>query len=195
MEDVFDALETSTKLFEHAGTEIRQLVEIVEGFRNLTNVPNAVRESAKIIRLLDVLIPKLTPANSICRTSSGEVITSLNSLANLVDDFSSETDPFFSTEKRQSLKSSAIIVHRVADFLDHVRKLAYKFTNICSRDKETNLEVITMFGDLMDDLALLYTAVGGVTAADEIKQQANFTRSVVVSLSDILIKGSICSSI
>ena len=101
---------------------------------------------------------------------------------------SSETDPFFSTEKRQSLKSSAIIVHRVADFLDHVRKAAYKFTHICSRDKETNLEVITMFGDLMDDLALLYTAVGGVTAAAEIKQQANFTRSVVVSLANIFIR-------
>jgi len=178
MDQAFAAIETSTKLFENAGTEIKELVKIVKGISNLTNTPNAVRESAKIIRLLDVLIPKLSPANSVCRSTTGEMISSLNSLAALVDELSSKNDLFFSTQKRQSLKSAAIIVYRVTDFLDHVQKSFSKFDHVCSKDKETSTGVLNMIGELMNDLALLYTALGGETAAAEIRQQGDFVRSV-----------------
>ena len=58
MDEAIEAIETGTKLFENAGTEIKQLVQLVQGFPTLTDTPKAVRETAKIIRLLEVLIPK-----------------------------------------------------------------------------------------------------------------------------------------
>jgi len=185
MDQAFAAIETSTKLFENAGTEIKELVKIVKGISNLTNTPNAVRESAKIIRLLDVLIPKLSPANSVCRSTTGEMISSLNSLAALVDELSSKNDLFFSTQKRQSLKSAAIIVYRVTDFLDHVQKSFSKFDHVCSKDKETSTGVLNMIGELMNDLALLYTALGGEAAAAEIRQQGDFVRSVRANINKL----------
>ena len=143
-------------------------------------------ESAKIIRLLDVLIPKLTPEHTVCRTTTGEVITSLHSLSLLVEELSSKEDLFFSIQKRQTLNSAAIIVHRVTDFLEHVKKSFSKFDHVCSKDKDTNKGVLNMIGELMNDLALLYAAVGGETAAAEIRQQGDIATSLVVSLSNEL---------
>merc|ERR1711892_445992 len=50
MDQALEAIETSATLFENASTD----------------TPKAVRQTAKILRLLDVLIPKLTPS-SICQ--------------------------------------------------------------------------------------------------------------------------------
>ena len=43
MDEAIEAIETGTKLFENAGTEIKQLVQLVQGFQNLTDTPKAVR--------------------------------------------------------------------------------------------------------------------------------------------------------
>ena len=69
MDDAIEAIETSTKLVENAGTEIKQLVEIIKVFEKSIDTPKAVRETANILRLLDTLIPKITPATSTCGTS------------------------------------------------------------------------------------------------------------------------------
>jgi hypothetical protein len=77
MDEVIETIETNTALFENAGPEMKLLVQSVETFQNLTDTPKAVRETAKIIRLLDVLIPKLTPSTSVCTTSNADVIESM----------------------------------------------------------------------------------------------------------------------
>ena len=105
----------------------------------------------------------------------------MHSLALLVDELSSKKDIFFSLQKRQSLKSSAIIVHKVTDFLDHVKKSFSQFDNLCTKDKDHNIELINALGVLMNDLADLYTSVGRETEANEIRKQGDFTQKVVVS--------------
>ena len=65
MDDAIEIIETSTKLIENAGAEITKLVESVKAFENLSDNPTVVRETAKIIRLLDVLIPKMSPDEGI----------------------------------------------------------------------------------------------------------------------------------
>ena len=65
MDEAIEAIETSTKLFENAGTEIKQLVSIVQSLKDLSHTPKAVRETANIIRLLDVLISKITPSTCV----------------------------------------------------------------------------------------------------------------------------------
>ena len=188
MDDAIEAIETSTALFENGGTEIKQLVEIVHVFQGLTDTPTAVRETAKIFRILDVLIPKISPdTSSTCRSTSADVFGSLSSLGVLVNELSSRDDIYFSAQKRQSLKNSANIVTKVTNFLTQLKKSFSKFDRICTNNKDYNIEVITAMGDMMTDLADLYRAIGGSTAAEEISKQGDFTKKVVVSRDDILI--------
>ena len=151
-------------------------------FEKFTDTPSAVRETAKIIRVLDVLIPKITPASSTCGASSEDVFGSLRSLGALVEELSSRNDIYFSIQKKQSLKSSAKIVSQVTNFLTNLKKTFSKFNQICSRDKSYNIEVITALVDIMADLAGLYRAVGGESAAEEISKQGELAKKLVVSI-------------
>jgi hypothetical protein len=116
-----------------------------------------------IIRILDVLIPKLTPSDSVCSTSSADVFESMRGLSALDDELSLNDDIYFSTQKRQSLKSSVLIVSQVTDFL--YKESHFKFDHFCTKERELNTEFITAIGKIMGDLADLYTVMGGFTAA------------------------------
>ena len=188
VEDAIEAIEESTKLVENAGTEIKQLIQTVQVFEKLTDTPTAVREAANIIRLLDVLIPKITPAtpSSVCGPSSGDEFASLRSIGVIVDELSSKTDLYINLQKKQNLKTSAMIISEVTNFLTQVKKSFSKFDQFCTRDKEYNIEAITAIGEMMTDLADLYRVLGGLTAADEISKQGDFTKKVVVSNAGIL---------
>merc|ERR1712128_205241 len=97
MDQAIDAIETSTRLFEKAGTEMKLLVQYVKEFQTINGTSKAVRQSAKIIRLLDVLIPKLTPSSFGCQKTSEDVLKSMRSLGAIVLDFSSENELYTST--------------------------------------------------------------------------------------------------
>ena len=112
---------------------------------------------------------------------------SLHSLGVLVNELSSRDDIYFSAQKRQSLKSSAKIVTKVTNFLTQLTKSFFKFDRICTKNKDYSIEVITAMGDMMTDLADLYRAVVGTTAAEEIYEQGDFTKKVVVSTADLII--------
>ena len=187
IEEAIQAIETSTRLFENAGVELRQLVQSVKVFEKQTDTPTAVRETAKIMRLLDVLIPKMASATpSGCRTASADEFASLRTLGDLVDELSSNDDLYFSIQKRQSLKSSAKIVFRVTNFLTELKRYFSKFDQYCTRGNSYNIEIITAIGDMMTDLADLYRDLGGLTAAEEISKQGDFTKKVVVSKAAII---------
>jgi hypothetical protein len=187
VEEAIQAIEASTKLVENAGTEIKQLIQTVQVFEKITDTPTAVRETANILRLLDVLLPKITPATlSVCGPSSGDEFGSLRSVGVLVDELSSKTDLYVSLQKKQNLKNSAMIISEVTNFLTQVKKSFSKFDQFCTRDKKYNNEAITAIGEMMTDLADLYRVLGGLTAADEISKQGDFTKKVVVSNAGIL---------
>ena len=105
-----------------------------------------------------------------------------------MEQFDRNTDNiYFSTQKRQSLKSSAKTVLRVTNFLTQLQRSFSKFDRICTTNKDYNIEIITAMGDMMTDLAGLYRAVGGSSAAEEISDQGEFTKKVVVSSTYFLI--------
>merc|ERR1711892_1188891 len=154
MDQALEAIETSATLFENAGTEIKLLI-------------------------LDVLIPKLTPS-SICQTKSGDVLNSMNSLGALVNELSSKEDVYYTTHGRQTLKTSAKILSKVTKFL--TKESHFKFDHFCTKDKAYNKEFIGSVGNMMNDLADLYTGLGGVTAASELARQETFTKKVVANI-------------
>merc|ERR1711892_333023 len=57
VEEAIEAVEASAKIVEDAAPEIKQLIETVNAFEELTDTTTVVREAAEILRLLEVLIP------------------------------------------------------------------------------------------------------------------------------------------
>ena len=160
---------------------MKLLVQTVQEFQNTRDTGKAVKTTAKIIRLLDVLIPKLTPPTSVCKTTSEDVFASMHSLGALVTELAENDDIYTNAHGRQSLKSSAQILSTVTNFL--TKESHFKFDHFCTKDKEHNKEFITAIGNMMTDLAGLYEALGqGDIAANELRRQERFTRKVVDNL-------------
>lgn len=180
MDEAIEAIETSTRTFENAGTEMKQLVEAVKEFQNIHNAPKAVRQAAKIIRLFDVLIPKLTPPTSACKSTSTDVFQSMRSLESFVLDLSSKDDLYYTPQVRQSLKSSAQILSKVTALL--TKESHFKFDHFCTKDKEHNKEFITAVSKMMSDLADLYTDLGGDIAAQELRKQEAFAKKLAAKM-------------
>jgi len=178
MEDAIEAVEAGTKLVEKAGAELKQLVETVQLFNDTVTPTVVVKESATIIRLLDVLLPKITPAaQSYC--GDADQFASFSGLVVLLDELASKDDLYFSLHKTQNLKSSVNIVSHVITFLKQLKTLFTKFDRLCTMDKDYNIAVIHTIASLMTDLADLYTNLGGLTAAAEINKNENFINKAV----------------
>jgi len=176
IEQAIEAIETSTAIFENAGYETKVLVQTVQEFKTITDTPKAVRQTAKIIRLLNRLIPKLTPSTDVCQTTSADVLESMHSLGALVDELSYKDDLNYSTQGRQNLKTSSQILSSVTNFL--TKESHFKFVRSCTTNKKHNKEFITAVGGMMSDLADLYTALGELDAASNLRRYKDFTVTV-----------------
>merc|ERR1711892_597584 len=183
MDDAIDAIDTSVKLFENAGHEIKALIQTVQIFQNVTDVSEAVRGSAQIIRILDVLIPKLSPPTSVCKDKNADVIGSMRSLGSLVEDLSSKDDLYYSPQVRQTLTSSAQIMSKVTKFL--AMESHFKFEHFCTKEKEHNMDFIAAVGKMMSDLADLYTDLGGFAAAYQMKLYKDFIQKTMDTLDKV----------
>merc|ERR1712106_1304673 len=160
VEEAIEAVETSARIVESSGTEIKNLIKTVEAFEKLTDTPTVVREAANILRILEVLIPKLAPANvQVCGASNAQAFGSLRSLAAIVDELSSSHEFYMPPQSRKELKTSAKIISGVTSFLVKLNKSFTKFDKFCTSDKEYNVEAITAIGEMMTDLADLFAVL------------------------------------
>merc|ERR1711892_27004 len=186
VEEAIKAVETSANIVESAGPEIENLIKKVEAFEKITDTPTVVREAANILRLLEVLIPKLAPANvKVCGASNAQAFGSLRSLAALVNELSNSNELYMPTQSREELKTSAKIISGVTSFLVKLNKSFTKFDKFCTSDKEYNIEAITAIGEMMTDLADLFAVLGGITDAEEIRKQGDFTKKVVANINKL----------
>jgi len=179
LDEAIEAVETGTRIVENAGPEIKQLIQTVEAFEKITDTPTVIRESAKMLRLLEVLMPKLAPANvQVCKANNDQAAGSLRSLAVLVDELSS-SNKITGLQTREELKTSAKIISGATTFITKLNKSFTKFDKLCSSDKEYNVEAITSIGEMMSGLADLLGALGGISDAEDIRKQQDFTKRVV----------------
>ena len=180
IEEAVEAIETTTKMVENAGTEIKWLVEYVLEFPKIKGVSNIVRQSAKIIGLLDALIPKLSPPSSACKPSKTEDILSMRNLGSLLIDLSIKDDLYYTPQVRQILNNSAVILSKATTFLE--KESHFKFESFCTNDVGHGKDFITAVSNLMGDLADLYNELEGDYVAVEIKKQEDFTKKLLVRL-------------
>merc|ERR1712217_503434 len=174
------AIETTTRMVENAGPELKMLVEYVQEFSKIENISmsEVVRQSAKIIGLLDALIPKLSPSSSSCQPSSAEDLLSMRNLKTILIDLSTKNDLYYTPQVRQTLTNSADILSKVTTFLE--KESHFTFEHFCTEDMDHNKEFIGAVSNMMGDLADLYTGLGGDIAAEGIRKQQDFTKKLLV---------------
>ena len=178
IEEAIEALETTTKLVENAGAEINLLIEAVQEFPKFKNMSNVVRQSAKIIGLLDVLIPKLSPPSSTCIPSSTDDLLSMRNLGSLLIDLSAKDDLYYTPQVRQILNNSAETLSKATTFLE--KESHFTFDHFCTNNIGPGKDFITAVSNLMGDLADLYNELEGDIAAKDIRKQQDFTQKLLV---------------
>jgi len=180
IKEAIEAIETTTEMVENAGAEIKLIVEYVQEFPKIQNMSEIVRQSAKIIGVLDVLLPKLSPSSSSCEPSSADDLLSMRNLESLLIDLSAKDDLYYTPQVRQTLNNSAEILSKATTFLE--KESHFKFDHFCTEDIDHNKDFITAVSNMMGDLVDLYTELGGDIAAKDIKKQQDFTRKLLTKI-------------
>ena len=182
LEEGIAGIETATSLLERAGGDVKALIAKVKTFVNLSDPSQVVREAADILRILGPLVNNIAPDTPvICQASPDQAFGSLRSLAVLVDELSYSPQLILSPQGRAQLKQSASTISAVTTFLTQLRSTFSRFENICTADKQYNLDSINAMGDLMVNLADLFVSLGSVQTGEKIRRGKAFVGKITVS--------------
>jgi len=186
LEEGLAGIEAATKLVENAGDDIKTLISKVNSFTKLKEPAIVVKEVAAILRILEPLVKNIAPSfPEICQATPDEAFGSLRSLAVLVDSLASTHRLQLSAEGRAELKQSGATISAVTTFLTQLRAAFSRFEDVCTKDKQYNLEAISAVGDLMTHLADMFGSLGGVKTGESIRKGKLYTDRVVAELNKI----------
>merc|ERR1712241_854339 len=186
LEEGIAGIEAATKLLERAGGDIKTLIAKVKSVGALTDPASVVRAVADILRIVEPVVNKIAPENpSICAASPDQAFGSLRSLAVLVDEVSYTNQLSLSVEGRRQLKDSASIISSITSFLTQLRSTFTKFEQICTPDRQYNIQAISAVGDLMVSMADLFGTLGGVKQGEQIRNGKEYVNKVVAQLNKI----------
>ena len=82
---------------------------------------------------------------------------------------------------RGQLRESANTISAVTTFLGQLGDNFAKFQEVCTPDRQYNIEAISAVGDLMVNLADMFGALGGVQTGQNIRKGKAFVARIVVS--------------
>jgi len=169
--DAISATKFASDLMERSGSELSSLLNTYEQLKNEKDTVALMRGSAKMLIILDDLIPKLAnfPLTTQCRVGPNETLKGMQDLANLVIKMSKNPD--FPLESRSYLERSGKIMDASVTFITNTRKIYKKFPEFCSSDADFTDKAIGAVGRLVDEASILVKAVGRDFDLQEIKQK------------------------
>ena len=94
------------------------------------------------------------------RATPKQAFSSLQSLVYILHDLSSDDEIDLSSETTKKLKKSTEAINGVITFLKNQKTNFLKLKQICTSDKEYNLDSLNAIGDMMVDLAHLFKSLG-----------------------------------
>ena len=182
MEEAIQAIKEGTRLVEAADGDLQRLNSRVETLLDLTDEAEVVREVASILRVLQPLLTKISPANpssKICSASPDRTEAYLNSLGLIMKEFSEDFQ--IGDGDRETFVEAASILHATNSFLRQLKTQTREFQNFCFPDKESSARGIRAMGEIITSLADLSASVGHVKAAEEIRRGNKIIDHIVVS--------------
>jgi len=186
LEEGLEGIETATQLVEAAGDDIKALIAKVEAFQTLSEPSAVVKEVANILRILGPLANNIAPKNPIiCQATPDQSFGSLRSLAVLLDELYYNPPLPLSPAGRGQLRESANTISAVTTFLGQLGDNFAKFQEVCTPDRQYNIEALSAVGDLMVNLADMFGALGGIQTGQNIRKGKAFVARVVAELNKI----------
>merc|ERR1739838_283810 len=177
LEDAIEAIEGSAKLVEDNGPEILYLVATVDSLENEKDLTKLIKSSAKLLRIMEDLIPNLAEGPSkVCNVSPAQRVEAFKDLAKLFEDISNTYNFQLPYKTREALQLSSKIMSEVGSFLGKLNKSLAPLDTLCSEDKNAVYDTI---GDILENMAALFETLGGAQKAREIRKQGVFVKQIV----------------
>ena len=185
LEDALAYIETATSLVEAAGDDIKALVSEVKLLGKLKEPASVVRKVAEILGILEPLVKNIAPAAPVvCQATPAEAFGSLRSLSLLVAELAEDralVNLGVSEAGRQELRQSAATISAVTTFVTQLREDFARFQEICTGDKQYNLDSITAIGDMISHLADMVGSLGAVKVGEDVRKGKLYAERIVVS--------------
>ena len=182
MEEAIQAIQEGTRLVEGAEGELRTLISRVKRLEMVRDEVEAVREVASVLRALDPLLAKLSPATSQpCSSSPDGTLSYLRSLAASLQQLAANPKLRLSSEQENEIARSGYILVAVTSFLADLRNQARLFNNLCLPDQENTGGNIGALANIIGSLADLAESLGDDSAAQQIRRGERLAQDIVVS--------------
>jgi len=193
LQDAIESIEGSVKLIEDNGPEIVYLVATVDRLENEKDLTKLIKSSAKMLRIMEDLIPNLAAGSSkVCKASPSQRVEAFKDLAKLFDEISNTYNFQLPYRTRQSLQLSSKIMSETGSFLETLNKSLKSLETACSEDKGAVYDTI---GDILESMAALFETLDGADKAKEIRKQGDFVKKIVDTFEDLDIETSLeCGS-
>ena len=186
MEEAILAIQEGTRLVEDAEGELRTLISRVERLETVRDEVEAVREVASILRALEPLLAKISPADppttsQLCSSSPDATLSYLRSLAAALQHLAADPKLRLSSEQENEIARSGYILVALTSFLADLRNQARLFNNLCLSDQENTGGNIGALANIIGSLADLAESLGEDSAAQQIRRGERLAQNIVVS--------------
>lgn len=180
IEEGLASIESATKLVESIGPDVQALMEKFKTFEKLSEPVDVVRETGALLRLLAPLSKKTGGSSS---RPAGCEVGSLRSLAVLTSELADK--PGISLGVRDNLRRTSAGLSSVTTYLAKLQLTSARLENFCTEDNKYNRQAIAAIGDLMDNLADLYGALGDAKTGERIRYGKVYTDKVTTELTKL----------
>ena len=172
LEDGVEGIEKAVGLLENHRGSIEALSNSVEAFVDIKEPTKILRESSRLLRLVE-------PLYSSDQGDADFDLDKMRCLAVIMDTLGTSKQLRLGSGK---LREAARIVSATTSFLERLRSKFGRLETICrDSDRELNADYILAIGDLSDDIADLYVALGSLQEGEKIRRGKKILRRVTVS--------------
>ena len=179
LEEGVKGIERAVSLLDTNRAAVEDISRSVETFVNLKDPIKILRESSRLLRLLQPLY----------NSDSGEAdfdLEKLRCMAVILGNLASDKELRLGSRGSGELRQTAVIISATTSFMQRLRRQFARLESICSdSDRQLNADSILAIGDLSDDIADLYVALGSLQTGEKIRSGKKNLLRVTVSFTEV----------
>merc|ERR1711971_85005 len=179
LEEGVRSIERAVSLLDTNRASVEDIGRSVETFLDLKDPIKILRESSRLLRLLQPLY----------NSDKGEAnfdLEKMRCLAVMMDDLASDKELRLGSRGSGELRQTAVIISATTSFMQRLRRQFRRLENICSdSNRQLNADSILAIGDPSDDIADLYVALGSLQTGEKIRSGKKNLLRVTGELSKI----------
>jgi len=185
LEGSLQSIQTAVTLVKTTGPEIEVLTDKFNSFTKLEDPAIIVRETGAMLRLLKPLAEK----SKVVSEENCEGFGSLRSLAVLVTEIADKPQLSLKYGVKSQLRQSAAVLSTVTTFLEQLKSDIARMEKFCTANNQYNRDSIVAIGDLMENLANMYSSLGDIKTGEKIRYGKVYIDGVTAELAKLDLVG------